>query len=324
MNHNLITAIELRALTKIYYNPDGSAFKVIDNFNLIIPRGRLFFLLGADGAGKTTLVEIMSGLVEPTGGMISLNGHILIPGDRSITDQVGWVLEGVQTINRRLSVWNNFARWPQVSAWPKEKLKQRLESLMNEFDLWEFHDCPVFKLSPSQQRLVTFIRALLADPPVIIFDEPLAGLDAATAQKVKHWLTKLVNARGKTVIIATHRPELPEELGGEVALISHGRLVTQRSVAQLLRLPEAIVYQITFKGHLDRHWSEWFDNLALTYTEKDETLLSGPIKDQAALYGVLIKIRDLALPLLSVTRTGPNLANVMQFFQLEDSLLELS
>jgi ABC-type multidrug transport system ATPase subunit len=195
---------------------------------------------------------------------------------------------------------------------------------MDELNLWEFPDCPVYILLPPQQRIVTFICALLADPPIAIFDEPLAGLDATTAQLVKYWLAQLAVPQGKTVIIATRQPELLEELGGEVILLSQGRLVTQQPVAQLLRSPQATSYQITLKGHLDRHWSDWFDNLTLSHTEKGETLLSGPIKDQAALYGVLTKIRNLALPLVSVNQTGPSLANVMRFLQPEDSLLELN
>lgn len=324
MGLNPAIAIELKALTKIYYGSDGSAFKALDNLSLTIPRGQVFGLLGPGGAGKTTLVEIMSGLIEPTSGTVSLNGRTLIPGERITADQVGWALAGIQTINRRLSIWENCARRPQVRAWPEEKLKQRLERLMGEFNLWEFPDCPVHELGPSQQRLVTFVCALLADPPIVIFDEPLAGLDNSAAQMVKYWLAKLAHPQGKTVIIATRQPDLIEELGGEVALLNQGRLVTQQPVAELLHSPQATIYLITLKGHLDRHWSDWFDNLTLTHTEKGETLLSGPIRDQAALYGVLTKIRDLALPLVSVMQMGPSLANVMQFLQPEDSSLELS
>ncbi len=323
MNQDLSAAIELKGLTKIYTNADGSTFKAIDNLNLTIPRGQVFGLLGTGGAGKTTLVEILSGFVEPTGGTIFINGHPVIHGDRTAAGQVGCVLEGLHTINRRLTIWDNFVRRPQARDWPEEKLRQRLERLLSELRLWEFPDCPVYKLTASQQRLLTFVCALLVDPPIVIFDEPLSGLDASRPQGVKYWLTNLARFYGKTVVIATRQPELIQELGHEVALISRGRLVTQQPVAQLLCSSQATIYQITLKGHLDRHWSNWFDNLTLTHTEKGETLLSGPIKDQAALYGVLTKIRDLALPLLSVNKTEPSLANVMQFLQPEDSLPEL-
>lgn len=324
MSHNPSAAIELKALTKIYYLADGSTFKAIDNLSLTIAHGQVFGLLGPGGAGKTTLVEIMSGLIDPTGGAVSLDGHSLTPGDRIMANQVGWVLAEVQTINRRLSIWDNFARRSQARAWPEEKLRQRLEWLMGELDLQVSPDCPAHKLTSSQQRLITFVCALLADPPILIFDEPLASLDDSAAHMVKQWLAKLAHSQGKTVIIATRQPDLIEEVGDEVAIINRGRLVTQQPVTQLLRSPQATVYQITLKGHLGRHWSNWFDNLTLTQMEKGETLLSGPIRDQAALYGVLTKIRDLALPLVSVTQTEPSLANVMQFLQPEDASLELS
>lgn len=321
MSHKPAIAIELTSLTKTYYPADGVAIKAIDNLSLTIPRGQLFGLLGPSGAGKTTLVKIMSGLLEPTGGAVSLNGHSLLPGDRLMVNQVGWVLEGVETINRRLSIWDNFARRPQAEAGPEENLRPRLERLMGELDLRESPDCPVHKLTLAQQRLVTFICALRADPSILIFDEPLVGLDDSAAQRVKQWLANLAHTQSKTVIIATRRPDLIEEVGDEVAILNRGRLVTQQPVAQLLRSPQATVYQITLKGHLDRHWRDWFDNLTLTHTAKGETLLSGPIRDQAALYGVLTKTRDLSLPLVSVTQTEPSLANVLQFLQPEDTVM---
>ncbi len=324
MNHTDVPAFELKTLTKIYHNADGSALEAIADLSLAIPRGQVFGLLGSEGAGKTTLVEIMSGLVEPTSGTITLNGCLLLPGAKILAHQVGWVLAGVQTINRRLSIWANVARQAQAKTWPESRLKQRIQALLAELDLPELPDCPVNRLRLPQQRLVTFVCALLADPPIMIFDEPLAGLDTATAQLVKNWLARQAHVLGKTVIIATRQPELIEELGGEVAILNRGRLVTHQPVAQLLRLPQATVYQIRFKGYLPHHWSSWFDNLTLTHLEKGVTMLSGPLRDQAALYGVLTKIRDLALPLLSVAKTEPGLANVMQFLQPSDSLVELS
>jgi ABC-type multidrug transport system ATPase subunit len=320
MNQINAPALELNALTKLYHNGNGSTFKAIDNLSLTIPQGRVFGLLGNEGAGKTTLVDLMSGRVEPTAGTISMFGHILTPGNKALTDQIGLVMAGVETINRRLSIWENFARRAQPGTWPEEKLKQRLERLMSALNLWGFPDCPVHQLSPSQQRLVTFVCAMQADPPLVVFDEPLAGLDRSTASEVKYWLSNLAHSQGKTVIVATRQPELIEEIGDEVALISQGRLLGQQPVAHLLRVPQATVFEIKFKGHLATHWRDWFGNLSMTQTETGETILAGPVKDQAALYGVLIKIRDLALPLLSVTQTGPSLANVMRFFQPEDSL----
>ncbi|GAB4415651.1 MAG: daunorubicin resistance protein DrrA family ABC transporter ATP-binding protein [Anaerolineae bacterium] len=320
MNHISAPALELNALTKLYHNGDGSTVKAIDNLSLTIPQGRVFGLLGNEGAGKTTLVELISGRVEPTAGTISVSGHILTPRNGALTDQIGLAMAGVQTLNRRLSIWENFAHRVQPETWPEEKLKQRLEMLKSELNLWELPDCPVHQLSPTQQRLVTFACAMQADPPLVIFDEPLAGLDDTTASLVKYWLAKLALSQGKTVIVATRQPELIEEIGDEVALISQGRLLTQQPVAQLLRAPQATVFEIKFKGHLPTHWRDWFDNLSLTQTEAGETILAGPVRDQAALYGILIKIRDLALPLLSVTQTGPSLTNVMRFFQPEDSI----
>ncbi|GIK41653.1 MAG: hypothetical protein BroJett011_54860 [Chloroflexota bacterium] len=92
---------------------------------------------------------------------------------------------------------------------------------------------------------------------------------------------------GKTVIVATRQPELIEDVGDEVAILSQGRLLTQQPLAHLLRAPQATIFEIKFKGHLATHWRDWFDNLSMTHTEAGETILAGPIKDQAALYGTV-------------------------------------
>jgi ABC-2 type transport system ATP-binding protein len=283
--------IELKALTKIYEAGDGSAIRAVDNLSLTVPRGCVFGLLGANGAGKTTLVKLMGGLIVPTAGQISLNGHPVTPTQPLTVGEIGVIL---------------------AEIWPEKKLKQWLALLRQGLPPGKTMDCLKAEWPYGKQRLVDFASIMLVDPPLVLVDEPFAGLEPQLAQTVKIWLAKLVYEQQKTVVIATEAPELVEELCTEVAIINHGRLVTQQPVAQLLRSPQAGLYHIKLKGHLAKHWCEWFDNLTITHTGGGETLLSGLIKDQAALYGVLIKIRDLALPLLSVTRTEPNLAQVMQ------------
>jgi ABC-2 type transport system ATP-binding protein len=312
MNHNPSPIIELKSLTKLYEIGHGSAIKALDNLSLTVPHGCMFGLLGADGAGKTTLVNLMAGLLAPTAGHISLNGHPVTPTHSVTVEQVGLVPGGLQTINPHLSVWENLSHMTHHKGWSPEELYQRAGRLLANLLPLESLECLVQQLPYAEQRLVAFACAIIADPPLVIVDEPLAGLEPQIAQIVKYGLAKLVYKQQKTVVIATQDPDLVEELCDEVAIISQGRLVMQQPVAQLLHSPQAALYRIKLKGHLAQHWCEWFDNLTITHTGGGETLLSGPIKDQAALYGVLIKIRDLALPLLSVTQTEPNLAQVMQ------------
>jgi ABC-2 type transport system ATP-binding protein len=324
MNHDASPIVELKSLTKLYDADNGTAVKAIDHLSLTVPSGCIFGLLGADRAGKTTLVKLIAGLITPTSGKICLAGHRLTCAHPATVERVGLVLDGLQNINPKLSIWANFNRIARVKGWSPGELYQRAIRILAGLLPVESLECVVEQLPYPEQRLVAFACTLIADPSLVIADEPLAGLEPETAQTAKAWLAKLVYQHGKTVVLATQDPDLVEELCDEVAIINQGRLVMQQPVAHLLHSLQAALYQIKIKGHLARHWSEWFDNLSISYTDTGETILSGFIADQAALYGVLIKVRDLALPLLSVTQTEPNLAQVMQSLTSTEWVHEVS
>ena len=103
-----------------------------------------------------------------------------------------------------------------------------------------------------------------------------------------------------------------EDLCDRIVLLRHGRLVADLPVQELIALIPRKIYQIRVKGLLDQQRSVWFDGLAITHDKNGETLLSGPLVDQAALHSVLLKIRDLGLPLLGVTRAAPGLNEVFK------------
>jgi ABC-type multidrug transport system ATPase subunit len=136
--------------------------------------------------------------------------------------------------------------------------------------------------------------------PILLLDEPALGQDPLG---LKDRLRRLACERGTTVVLATQCLDVARGLCDRVAVLSHGRLVAERE-ARFLEdsfLGRAF-YQIRVKGHLQGSWSEWFEDLSLTAEGDGEMVLSGPIVDQAALHGVLAKLRDLGLPLLSVSR----------------------
>jgi len=160
-------------------------------------------------------------------------------------------------------------------------------------------------LSPGQQRLVSLVRALATDPPIVVLDEPTAGLDGPEARRVLTALRHVL--RGKTLLLATSHVAIGCDLCERIAVMSGGRLVAERTRQELLDLFRQERYTIRVKGHLSPTWSEWFDGLTVENEEGGEAVISGPIADQSALHGILARIHALNLALIGVSRTEPSL-----------------
>lgn len=310
-NTTPMMAIEIEAVSKIYTPREGSPGKAIDKLSLSIPPGQVYGILGDSGAGKTVLAEMIGGFEMPTSGTIRLHGQVVALDDKTLREKVGLVLEGTQSIVRPLTIWQNLIHFSQAREWSDEKRNRQATHLLQELDLWMVRDTPVSQLSRGQQRQVAFLCALITDPPIVVLDEPLSGLDAEATQSTKTWLKQLTQTQGKTVVLTTRHPEIAQDLCDRVAIIDTGQLVAEMSLADLANTMKPNCYHIKVNSYLISRWSEWFDNLVMSYTKTGETIFSGPIRDQAALYGLLSKFNNLGVQLLSITPMGPTLQDIL-------------
>jgi ABC-2 type transport system ATP-binding protein len=189
-------------------------------------------------------------------------------------------------------------------------MKSRAEQLLRDLDLWERRNDSLRFFSRGMQQKVAIACALIADPPVILLDEPTLGLDIQAARTVKEWIQKLVQEQGKTVVLTTHQLDIAQELCDRVAIMRKGRLLADKPLSELLHLFRKEQYLIRLKGYLEPHQlSPVFSNFSVE-KEDGETRLSGRVPDQATLYALLDQVRDLGLPLLSVAQVEPNLEEV--------------
>jgi len=159
------------------------------------------------------------------------------------------------------------------------------------------------------QQKVAITCALIADPPVVLLDEPTLGLDVQAARTVKELVRRLAREQGKTVVLTTHQLDMAQELCDRVAIISKGRIIANEPVEELLDLFSEEYYQIRVKGHLPTDTTSYFDGLTIE-EENGNTILSGPIADQDVLHQILGRLHDLGLPLLSASRAERNLEEV--------------
>jgi ABC-type multidrug transport system ATPase subunit len=155
------------------------------------------------------------------------------------------------------------------------------------------------------------MSALRSDAPILLLDEPTLGLKESDAAHLLRWIERLTREQGKTILLATRHLEIIGRHCDRGVLLHQGRIRLDRPAAELASIASDEQYEIRVRGHLDGDWSDWFDGLRIEPIEGGETRLHGPIADQSALHGVLTKIRDSGLPLLSFQRIEPELCDVL-------------
>jgi ABC-2 type transport system ATP-binding protein len=312
-------AIETQALCKIYTQRKGPSMMSVDHLNLSIPQGLFFGLLGPNGAGKTTNIKMLCGLIIPSSGRVLLHGRIATEDRAATMRQIGAVLEGTRNVYWRLSPWQNLMYFGRLKGCPEKDIRRRAEPLLRELDLWPRRNDPVGQFSRGMQQKVAIACVLVADPTIVLLDEPTLGLDVLSARTVKDWVRKLAHEQGKTVIITSHELDMVQEVCDRVAILRRGQLVVDKPMTDLLALFREEHYEIRLGAHLTAQQADTFEELTILHCE-DNTVLSGAIADQETLYRLLAQVRRMDLPLISVKRVEPNLEEV--FLSLTNATAE--
>jgi ABC-2 type transport system ATP-binding protein len=276
--------------------------------SLSVQAGQVFGFLGPNGAGKTTTIKMICCLVKPTSGRATINGYNVWQRRGAAMRQIGAVLEGTRNVHWPLTAWDNLIYFGNLKgAWGRN-LSRCAEQLLRELGLWDRRNDLVRTFSRGMQQKVAIACALIADPPILLLDEPTLGLDVQAARTAKEMVKRLAHERGKTVVLTTHQLDLAEELCDRVAIINKGRIIANEPVEELLNLFSEEYYQIKVEGRLPGT-APRFDGLHIT-EENGNTVLTGPIADQEALHAIFDRLRAMGLPLLSASRAEPDLEEV--------------
>lgn len=302
-------AIEVTQLCKSYRRRGVGSVYAVQDLSLTVPRGKILGFLGANGAGKTTTIKMICGLIIPSSGSITVNGYDLSRQRSMVMRQIGAVLEGTRNVYWRLTPWQNLLYFGRLKGQQGKKLQQRSEQLLRELDLWDRRNDPIRTFSRGMQQKVAIACSLIADPPIVLLDEPTLGLDIQAAWTVKEWINVLARERGKTVILTTHQLDLAQELCDSVAIMRKGQLLTNLPLPELLLHAQQETYKIRVKGLLSEAQQGHFGGLHIEAAD-GETLLSGSIPEPAMLQNILSLVYSLQLPLLSVERCEPDLEGI--------------
>jgi ABC-2 type transport system ATP-binding protein len=252
---------------------------------------------------------MICGLVKPTSGSVRVGGYnIWSERDRAM-HQIGVVLEGTRNIHWSLSAWDNLIYFGNLKGVWGKKLRMRAENLLRELGLWDRRRDLARSLSRGMQQKLAVGCALIANPSVILLDEPTLGLDVQAARAIKDLVEQLAHEQNKTVVLTTHQMALAQSLCERVAIISKGQIIADKSVEELLDVLSQEYYQIEVEGHLPADIVLNFVNLTAE-EEKGNTVLSGPIADQDELYHIHNQLHDLGFSLLSASRVEPDLEEV--------------
>ncbi|NKQ53383.1 ATP-binding cassette domain-containing protein [Amycolatopsis sp. K13G38] len=210
--------IQLEHVTKRYA---GSREPAVDDVTMTIPAGKIVILVGPSGCGKTTTMRMINRLIEPTSGKITIGGEdaLKLNPDR-LRRKVGYAIQQAGLFPH-FTVAQNIAVVPGLLGWDKKKINDRVEEMMDlvGLDPKQFHNRFPRQLSGGQQQRVGVARALAADPPVLLMDEPFGAVDPITRGNLQDELLRLQSELHKTIVFVTHDFDEAVKLGDKIAVL---------------------------------------------------------------------------------------------------------
>ena len=242
-------AISFQSVTKSYPSPRGpqsGTFLALDHVSLDIQEGEFFGLLGPNGAGKTTLITILAGLARATSGRVSVMGHDVHADFAAARRALGavpqeLVFDPFFNVREALRFQSGYFGVRRNDAW--------IDELLDSLGLTDKANANMRALSGGMKRRVLVALALVHKPPVIVLDEPTAGVDVELRQTLWHFIVKL-NKQGHTVLLTTHYLEEAEALCGRIAMLKTGKVVALDSTSALLKAASSNVLRFKIDGEL--------------------------------------------------------------------------
>jgi ABC-2 type transport system ATP-binding protein len=225
-----MSAITIEGLSKYYHNGYARGKKVLDNLTLTVYQGEVLGLLGPNGAGKTTTFKLLTGLIFPTSGNISIfNREITDPSVRKL---IGFLPENPQ-FHRYLTAEELLTCYGELFSLSKNEIKEKINYVLKLVDLDDARHLLLNEFSKGMIQRIGIAQLLLNDPELLILDEPLSGLDPMGRKVVSEMLLTM-KKKGKTIIFSSHILSDVESICDRVAILVRGTLVTVDTVANLL------------------------------------------------------------------------------------------
>jgi sodium transport system ATP-binding protein len=225
------STVQVCGLSKTFYDESRGDVRAVDGIDFECRPGEIFGLLGANGAGKTTTLRVLATILKPSGGTATLMGHSVEEEPEEVRRNLGFN-SSTTALYPRLTARETLEFFGRINGVPEERLKDRVDRLVQRFGLSEYQHARVDKLSQGMKQKVSIARTVAHDPPVLIFDEPTVGLDVLNAIEMLGVIAEF-RAEGKTIIFSTHIMSEAEKLCDRIAIIHRGRIHACDTLANL-------------------------------------------------------------------------------------------
>ncbi len=226
--------IVVEDLVKIFPAPDGADKLAVDHLSFCVPRGNIFGLLGPNGAGKTTTLRMICGLMSPSSGSAVVAGHDVSVDPIEVKRSIGFLTANTG-LYQRLSPRDILRYFGELHGFDRQRADERANELIRWLGIDGFADQRCGSLSTGQKQRTNIGRALVADPPVLIMDEPTLGLDVLSNRIILDFIRREREA-GKTIVLSTHYLDEAEDMCDTIGLLHGGRMIACGRIGELRSL----------------------------------------------------------------------------------------
>mgnify|MGYP006075523391 FL=1 len=310
MNNSI--ALEIKNVGKTYKLQDGNSLKALDDITFNVKQGEIFGLLGPNGAGKSTLINILGGTVIKSNGLVNVWGFDLDLNPRQVRASIGIVPQEVNvdpffTPKKLLDI--------QAGMYGVAKKDRITDKILELTSLTDKADSYMRSLSGGMRRRLLLAKAMVHQPPILILDEPTAGVDVDLRQKLLENVKEL-NKQGVTIILTTHYLQEAEELCDRIAIINHGKIVALDKTENLLS--EIHLKKIKFKVKNFKNIGDKLDDhLKIKYLKNNQISIKYD-KTISNIENIIFKIKEKGLEIEDIMTEDADLEDV--FIKLTKNL----
>jgi len=225
--------IEVSNLRKVFRDKARGEVVAVDDLSFRCGKGEVFGLLGPNGAGKTTTLRILSTALRPTSGTVLVDGVDVTEDPGEVRRRIGF-LSGSTGLYARLTPREIATYFGRLYRMTDKDIERRISELFERLDMQSFADRRADALSTGQRQKASIVRAILHEPPILVFDEPTTGLDVMTSREIIR-LIRACKEEGRCVVFSTHYMEEADKLCDRLAVVHHGRLFAEGTPEELRR-----------------------------------------------------------------------------------------
>ncbi len=219
--------VRLEQLVKMYGD-----FTAVDHIELDVPYGQVFGVLGPNGAGKTTTLRMITGLLKPTSGRITIDGHDMEAESVEAKKVTGFIPDRPYVYDK-LTAFEYLRFIGGLYQMPAARIAGRMREMLDLFELNEWGDSLIESFSHGMKQRLVFAGALLPNPRLLVVDEPMVGLDPKGHRLVKNLFKELAHDHGMTVLLSTHTLEVAEEVCDQIVIVNHGNIIARGTLSEL-------------------------------------------------------------------------------------------